>query len=206
MLKPAEGGVGALSKERSCCLLLVKFLSSELQAPSAAVVCLVSLQILEPAATFDFPGHDFFLSPPAGFPHPHSPGGGAWFACRVVLVSQTLLSKAALPSAARRKGHGTPRGRPSPPLQQPEALGLPTPPDRAGGRLFFFCLPFLRSSRYYNRNKPRLPSLCLGILQSVRILWPPLFQPLPPLQRAFHSDPEASQAGSLSRRRCIWEG
>ena len=25
-------------------------------------------------------------------------------------------------------------GRPSPPLQQPEALGLPTPPARAGGR------------------------------------------------------------------------
>ena len=35
-------------------------------------------------------------------------------------------SKAVLPSAARRGG--------LPPLQQPEALGLPTPPARAGGR------------------------------------------------------------------------
>ena len=57
-LKPAEWGVGALLKERSCCLLLVKFPSSKLQAPRAG---------------------------PGGA---NSLGEGAWFACCVVLVSQ----------------------------------------------------------------------------------------------------------------------
>ena len=38
-LKPAKGGAGALFKERSCCPLLVKFLSSKLQDHEAGLGC-----------------------------------------------------------------------------------------------------------------------------------------------------------------------
>ena len=87
---------------------------------------------------------------------------GLFVACRVVLVSPFLVkfisskvraphfsfSRDQSPSRSRnvtsgaavghskltqREVHGTPRGRPNLPLQQPGALGLPTTPARAGG-------------------------------------------------------------------------